>query len=173
MPRSPHEIKSSPARAFTVPVIATGLVVLATVAVVAITPRATMERSGVPIDRVVAARHLLFSDTTEGALVVIDERTRLPIEVYGVGEGAFVRATIRALIMHRANPAASREEPFHLLLDVTGRLLLLDPTSTRVINLNAFGDVGQLSFSPLLTAQPDVVATVPPPVTLATTSLED
>jgi putative photosynthetic complex assembly protein len=173
MPRSPREPVPALPKSFKIPLIAAAGVVLFALMLVATAPRPDGHGLLGEIGPVVANRSLLFADTPAGDLVVIDSTTRQRIHVYGIGEGAFVRATIRALIAQRATGTASRDDPFYLLLNKTGRLLLLDPISTRLINLNAFGDIGQQSFSPLLTAQPDVVADVSAAVRLRMTSLED
>ncbi len=94
-----------------------------------------------------------------GGIDVIDARSGLKIDELRPGTDGFMRATLRGLARERRRNGLGPEVPFELALHVDGSLTLVDPTTARRIELQAFGPSNSGAFARLLTAGPN--ATVP------------
>lgn len=93
----------------------------------------------VPLTPVIAERQLAVADLPEGLVELRDADTGDLIVRYDIGEGAFVRTTLRSLAHARQRVSAGNETPFHLEQRASGRLRLIDPVTGRVLELWAFG----------------------------------
>jgi putative photosynthetic complex assembly protein len=100
--------------------------------------------AGVPATHV---RDLRFSDRDDGAVTVHDAKTGELLDVIEVGEGGFIRATLRGLARERRLRKVGVEAPFRVQRQADGRLFLIDMGTSRHIDLWAFGAVNAQSFT--------------------------
>ncbi len=96
------------------------------------------------------SRQLRFADRADGAIAVIDVEARDEIEVLAPGQDNFIRGVIRSLARERTAHGVNQDLPFVLSRDVDHRLLLTDPSTGRVIGLDAFGSTNAAAFARLL-----------------------
>jgi putative photosynthetic complex assembly protein len=89
-----------------------------------------------------------------GGVDVIDARSGARIDTLLPGSDGFMRATLRGLARERKRNGMGPEVPFHLALHEDGTLTLVDPATSRTIQLQAFGPSNSGAFARLLTAGP-------------------
>ena len=94
----------------------------------------------------VAVRELRFADRDDGSLVVTDGRSGEIVANVVAGEGNFVRGTMRGLARERKRRGIGAEPPFVLSGRADGRLTLEDPSTSRRVDLEAFGPVNAAEF---------------------------
>ena len=97
----------------------------------------------------VISRMLQFKDQKDGAVLVIDVKNNEVLEVIE-GEAGFVRGVLRAINRERRMRGISQEEPMQLADYQDGRLILEDPKTKVLIELESFGKTNAESFSTLL-----------------------
>jgi putative photosynthetic complex assembly protein len=97
-------------------------------------------------------RQLRFQDMNDGSIQVTDARTGLVAATVEPGTNGFIRGTLRGLARERKRRGIGIEPPFTLTRWADGRLSLEDPTTGRVIALDAFGPTNGEAFAQLLTA---------------------
>lgn len=131
------------------PAIAFGCLIGLTLLFAAFGPKAELplawERS-VPVE----ALALNFVDEADGGVIVVDGETGARIARLGVGEGGFVRSTMRGLARERTRRSIPREPPFLLQRLADGALVLSDPRTGKHIGLDAFGRANAASFATFL-----------------------
>ena len=98
---------------------------------------------------VVVARNLLFEDRSDGAVVVREAGSQVPLEVME-GENGFLRGTLRGFARSRRGEQVGRDVPFRLAKWSDGRLTLDDPATGRHVELLAFGPSNAGVFAKLL-----------------------
>ena len=152
---SSSELLSDPA-SLRMPLMAAGaLVVLSIVGVGAV------RWSGMPISTpdapVVAARVLQFTDRKDGGIDVTDVGTGQLVETV-TGQSGFIRGTLRGLARERKRSGIGSTEPFALLAHSDGRLTLIDPSTSRRVDLESFGPTNEAEFVRMLPDQPKAVA---------------
>ena len=102
----------------------------------------------------VVSRDLLFHDRADGAIVVFDARDLTkPIDIVPPESNGFLRGTMRGLAQQRVRQDADRDIPFRLTQWADNRLTLEDPTTHRMLDLEAFGLTNEGAFARLLTAK--------------------
>jgi putative photosynthetic complex assembly protein len=106
-----------------------------------------------PTTNMVAERALWFEDRPDGGVTVLDARNNRLVAIIAPGTNGFLRATVRGLAQERRREDTSTRTPFQLTVWSDGRLTLLDPTTSRHIDLEAFGTTNAEAFAQLLTAQ--------------------
>jgi len=138
------------------PLLAAGLLIVATLAGVA-----TLRLSGADVSTrsqapVVAQRALQFEDQADGSVRVLDVRAgqapRL-LQVVDAGGGGFLRGAMRALVRQRRAAGVGAEAPFVLTARADGRLTLSDPATTERVDLESFGPTNAAVFAQLLAAR--------------------
>jgi putative photosynthetic complex assembly protein len=97
-------------------------------------------------------RPLRFQDMRDGSIQVTDARTGQVAASVEPGTNGFIRGTLRGLARERKRRGIGIEPPFILTRWADGRLSLEDPTTSRVIALDAFGPTNGEAFAQLLTA---------------------
>ena len=108
-----------------------------------------------PISTVLAERSLRFEDRSDGAVVVYDahrdptDRNAKPIEV-ATGQNGFLRGTLRGFARTRKQEGIGESAPFLLTAWADGRLTLVDPSTGRHADLEAFGPTNVAVFADLL-----------------------
>jgi putative photosynthetic complex assembly protein len=101
------------------------------------------------------SRELLFRDRADGGVAVFDARDpSTPIQIFAPETNGFLRATMRGLARQRLRQDAILETPFRLTQWADNRLTLEDPTTHRLVDLEAFGLTNEEVFARLLTARP-------------------
>jgi putative photosynthetic complex assembly protein len=102
-------------------------------------------------ERVVVMRYLTFTDLANGGIEIRDAETQKVVDVAQPGTNGFLRATLRGLAQTRKRDSLSEEVPFRLTGYADHRVVLVDPTSGRKVELEAFGSANVGVFSNLLT----------------------
>jgi putative photosynthetic complex assembly protein len=105
-----------------------------------------------PESALVESRPLRFEDMRDGSIRVTDARTGQIAASVEPGTNGFIRGTLRGLARERKRQGIGIEPPFMLTRWADGRLSLEDPTTSRVIALDAFGPTNGEAFAQLLTA---------------------
>ncbi|NBT65689.1 MAG: hypothetical protein EBT32_09875 [Betaproteobacteria bacterium] len=99
---------------------------------------------------------LWFVDQPDGSVLVQRSSDAAVIAQIPMGEGGFVRATLRSLIRSIRPPEGFGTLParhaFRLALTEQGQLLLWDPLSGRMLDLKAYGPSNRQVFFDLLIA---------------------
>jgi putative photosynthetic complex assembly protein len=98
----------------------------------------------------VASRELRFEDRADGAIAVYEGNGPRLVGVVGPDSGGFLRGVLRALARERRSHDAGQEAPFRLARRADGSLTLEDPSTGRLINLEAFGETNEAAFARLL-----------------------
>lgn len=88
---------------------------------------------------VIAERMLSVADRPGGRVEVRDADSGELLADYGLGEGAFVRTSLRSLADARHRIEPGNVSPFRLERRESGRLRLIDPITGQVLELWAFG----------------------------------
>jgi putative photosynthetic complex assembly protein len=102
----------------------------------------------------VQSRELVFRDVADGSIAVFDARdTSTPIDVVPPATNGFLRGTMRGLARQRLRQDADRDIPFRLTQWADNRLTLEDPTTHRMLDLEAFGLTNEQAFARLLSAK--------------------
>lgn len=96
---------------------------------------------------------LRFADGPDGTVNiyrVLEDKPDQMLEVVGPGEGGFIRGVMRSLARSRRASGISREEPFRLILQADGVMLLEDPATAQRIYLPAFGPTNLETFRQIM-----------------------
>jgi len=101
----------------------------------------------------VIERSIAFKSTANGGFSVFDPVTGDAIKTYTLGEGAFIRSSIRSMSLNRSSNGVAQNLPYKLAKTAKGKLSLIDPETEHFIVLNAFGAVASDSYNALLTRQ--------------------
>ena len=97
----------------------------------------------------VATRELRFVDRSDGSIDVFDARSQALVETVR-GEAGFVRGALRGLARERKRSGIGAEPPFTLVARADGRLTLIDPSTHRRVDLEAFGPTNSAEFARML-----------------------
>lgn len=135
------------------------LIAIGTLMLLAILAAAAGRMMGVsyntPTSSAVMVRELIFRDMPDGGVGIYDARNlSAPISIAAPQTNGFLRATMRSLASQRKRQDADRDIPFRLTLWADNRLTLEDPTTHRIVEMEAFGKDNEKVFSALLTARP-------------------
>ncbi len=104
-----------------------------------------------------AQRDLRFADRDDGAVIVTMADTGQVLDVM-TGQNGFLRGTLRGFARTRRADHIGSTPPLRLTGYADGRLVLLDPSTGRVVELEAFGSANEAVFVRLLTKPPAPVA---------------
>ena len=100
-------------------------------------------------------RNLRFADRADGAVIVSLADTGQVLDVM-TGQNGFLRGTLRGFARTRRADNIGSEPPLHLAGYPSGRLILTDPSTGRLVELEAFGSENEAVFVRLLTMAPHV-----------------
>ena len=92
---------------------------------------------------------LRFEDAEDGSVLVASADAR-PIERLLPGTNGFVRGVMRGLARERRIRGIGDATPFRLSRFANGRLLLEDPETRHIVELQAFGTTNEQVFARLL-----------------------
>jgi putative photosynthetic complex assembly protein len=142
------------------PLIAVALLLAATLALVVSARMMGRSASAGPPAAAIASRELVFQDREDGTVRVVDAHSRATIQVIERSQNGFLRATMRGLARDRRSRGVGSEAPFRLTERSDGALTLEDPSTGRIVNLEAFGRTNSGSFERFLdtAAHPNVPA---------------
>ena len=107
-----------------------------------------------PVGSLLQGKTLLFNDGPNGEVAISDEATGAVVRTLYAGEGSFIRGVVRSLVRTRHQQGLFAQTGFHLNLYEDGRLQLVDPLTSQVIDLVAFGPTNMAEFAGLLTFEP-------------------
>ncbi|MBS0644328.1 MAG: photosynthetic complex assembly protein PuhC [Acetobacteraceae bacterium] len=108
-----------------------------------------------PTAAAVVSRDLLFRDMPDGGVAIYDAHdSSAPISIAAPQTNGFLRATMRTLASQRKRQDAGPDIPFRLTRYADGRLTLEDPTTHRIVEMEAFGIDNEKVFAALLSARP-------------------
>jgi putative photosynthetic complex assembly protein len=92
---------------------------------------------------------LKFNDLADGSIGIYDTVKQRNIDILAPGKNGFVRVVMRGLALDRTVNGDSAEVPFKLSKLADGRLTLTDPTSGKIVTLEAFGSNNLAAFEDL------------------------
>jgi putative photosynthetic complex assembly protein len=95
-------------------------------------------------------RSISFENATSGTVVVNDAQSGEQLKRFASDEGAFVRATLGALVNDRKRRGITATGNFRLEVHTGKQLFLIDEASGKVISLNAFGPDNAAAFAAFL-----------------------
>ncbi|MFM2043175.1 MAG: hypothetical protein RLY86_1751 [Pseudomonadota bacterium] len=99
---------------------------------------------------VVQSRLLNFQDGDDGSIAVTDAASGALLARLAVGEGGFIRGSMRGLARDRGRRGIGAEVPFRLEKLADGKMILTDPALDRTIDLAAFGHTNMTAYARLL-----------------------
>ena len=100
-----------------------------------------------------AERALRVADRTDGAVSVSLADTGQVLDVM-TGQNGFLRGTLRGFARTRRAYGIGAQPPMHLAGYANGQLILSDPSTGRLVELEAFGSENEAVFVRLLTMPP-------------------
>lgn len=133
-----------------------GLLVLAAVTLTALgRPAPGALVAAATADPAVQERTVAFTESADGTVRVTDPRTGVTLRTLAAGEGGFMRGMLRPLNRERSRVGVPLDASLVLSARASGVLLLVDPQTGLVVDLDAFGSSSRAQFEPLLGAVPD------------------
>jgi putative photosynthetic complex assembly protein len=146
-----------------VPLMLMGGIIAISLALTASVTLGFMPKQSVPAEARAAAgikadaeRTLRFFDEPDGTVRIEDGASAEVLARFGVGEGGFIRATVRSLVHQRRIRGQGAEVPFTLTRWENGGLTLYDPVTGRGVEVSSFGPDNRAVYANLL---PDEGAT--------------
>ncbi len=109
-----------------------------------------METTKVADSPAISEAELRFEDRSDGSIVVLAARDGSLVDTVAPGTNGFLRGTLRGLARERHRQGIGPEQAFRLVAHADGRLTLMDPTTGRRVDLEAFGPTNAGVFARLL-----------------------
>jgi putative photosynthetic complex assembly protein len=125
------------------PVLAAAMI--AVVAVVIMTPG-----KPVPTGANIAERSFRIDQQAGGVIAMRDAHTGATIGVLQTDGDGFMRGVLHSIALRRVKARMSQETPLELIATAGGRLILSDPRTDTMIDLEAFGSANEAAFAKLL-----------------------
>lgn len=142
-----------------VPLFLMGGIVAVSLALTASVTAGLLPKQSVPSESRAAAgigaaqeRTLRFFDEPDGTVRIEDGATGEVLARHGVGEGGFIRASVRSLVHQRRIRGEGPTVPFTLTRWENGALTLSDPVTGRGVEVGAFGPDNRAVYAELLPA---------------------
>jgi putative photosynthetic complex assembly protein len=139
------------------PLMLMGGIVVISLALTASVTMGFLPRQSVPSEARAAAgigaaqeRTLRFFDEADGTVRVEDGATGEVLARHGVGQGGFIRATVRSLVHQRRIRGIGPETAFTLTEWQNGNLTLADPATGRSVEVSSFGPDNRAVYQNLL-----------------------
>jgi putative photosynthetic complex assembly protein len=140
-----------------VPLFLMGGIVALSLALTASVTLGLLPKQSVPAESRAAAgigaaqeRTLRFFDEPDGTVRIEDGATGEVLARHGVGEGGFIRASVRSLVHQRRIRGEGPAVPFTLTRWENGALTLSDPVTGRGVEVGAFGPDNRAIYAELL-----------------------
>ncbi len=108
----------------------------------------------VPDAAAVTVREFLFEDRSDGSIAILDARTKQQVDTVAPASNGFLRGTMRGLARERKRQGVGPEVPFQLVGRADGRLTLVDPGTSRRVDLESFGPTNAAVFAKLMASPP-------------------
>lgn len=105
----------------------------------------------VPDAQAVTVKEFLFEDRNDGSIAILDARSRLMVASVAPESNGFLRGTMRGLARERKRQGVGPEVAFQLVGRADGRLTLIDPGTSRRVDLESFGPTNSEVFAKLMT----------------------
>jgi putative photosynthetic complex assembly protein len=103
-----------------------------------------------PAGEPVEQAELIFMDRPDGGLAVFRDGANRPVFTAQLGQDGFLRGVLRGFGRARKAVGVGPEPPLYLSRWPDGTLTLFDPSSSRLVKLNAFGVDNLAAFARLL-----------------------
>ena len=129
------------------PVLAAAMV--AVVGIVIMTPG-----KPIPTGVNIAERSFRIDQQGTGVISMRDARTGATIGVLQTDGDGFMRGVLHSIALRRIKARLSQETPLELTATADGRLILSDPPTDTMIDLEAFGSANEAAFAKLLPPPP-------------------
>lgn len=100
----------------------------------------------------IESRDLQFADGKDGAVLVYDASDHRLIEELAPGSNGFVRVVLRGLARERRLNDVGAEPAFRLTRYENGQLALRDTSTSKIVDLAAFGAANERAFARLMAA---------------------
>jgi putative photosynthetic complex assembly protein len=143
-----------------VPLMLMGGIIAISLALTASVTLGFLPKQSVPSEARAAAgigpaqeRSLRFFDEPDGTVRVEDGATGEVLARHGVGQGGFIRATVRSLVHQRRIRNIGPETAFTLTEWQNGNLTLADPATGRSVEVSSFGPDNRAVYQNLLPAK--------------------
>jgi putative photosynthetic complex assembly protein len=140
-----------------VPLMLMGGIIAISLALTASVTLGFMPKQSVPAQARAAAhikadeeRTLRFFDEPDGTVRVEDGASAEVLARFGVGEGGFIRATVRSLVHQRRIRGQGPQVAFELTRWSDGGLTLGDPVTGYTVEVSAFGPINRIVFEQML-----------------------
>ena len=140
-----------------VPLLLMGGIVAISLVLTASVTWGFVPRQSVPAEARAAAgigmaqeRTLRFFDEPDGSVRIEDGATGAFLARHGVGQGGFIRATVRNLVHQRRIRNIGPETAFTLTEWQNGNLTLSDPATGRSVEVSSFGPDNRAVYQSLL-----------------------
>jgi putative photosynthetic complex assembly protein len=140
-----------------VPLMLMGGIIAISLALTASVTLGFLPKQSVPSEARAAAgigpaqeRSLRFFDEPDGTVRVEDGATGEVLARHGVGQGGFIRATVRSLVHQRRIRNIGPETAFTLTEWQNGNLTLADPATGRSVEVSSFGPDNRAVYQNLL-----------------------
>jgi putative photosynthetic complex assembly protein len=104
----------------------------------------------VPTGANIAERSFRIDQQTNGVISMRDARTGAMIGVLKTDGDGFMRGVLHSIALRREKARLSQETPLELVATAGGRLILSDPPTDTMIDLEAFGSANEAAFAKLL-----------------------
>ena len=104
----------------------------------------------VPDAAAVTVREFLFEDRSDGSIAILDARSKQQVDTVAPASNGFLRGTMRGLARERKRQGVGPEVPFQLVGRADGRLTLVDPGTSRRVDLESFGPTNAAVFAKLM-----------------------
>jgi putative photosynthetic complex assembly protein len=103
-----------------------------------------------PTGVTLASRSFRIDQQASGVIAMRDARTGATIVVLQKDGDGFIRGVLHSIALRREKAHMSQETPLALVATDTGRLILSDPPTDTMIDLEAFGTANEAAFARLL-----------------------
>jgi putative photosynthetic complex assembly protein len=104
----------------------------------------------VSLGSTVAARAFRIDQQTDGVIAMRDAGTGTTVGVLQINGDGFMRGVLHSIALRREKMHLSQETPLQLTATSDGRLILSDPPTDTMIDLEAFGSANEAAFARLL-----------------------
>jgi putative photosynthetic complex assembly protein len=104
----------------------------------------------VPTGADVSVRSFRIDQQKDGVISMRDARTGATIGVLQTNGDGFMRGVLHSIALRREKAHMSQETPLELTATAGGRLILSDPPTDTMIDLEAFGSANEAAFAQLL-----------------------
>ncbi|WP_419758571.1 photosynthetic complex assembly protein PuhC [Acidisoma sp.] len=103
-----------------------------------------------PTGATISVRSFRIDQKGDGVIAMRDARTGATLDVLQTNGDGFMRGVLHSIALRREKAHMSQETPLTLTATGDGRLILSDPPTDTMIDLEAFGSANEAAFARLL-----------------------